>query len=77
MATRYIGMTQSGPQLNHVNVIGAASGGTLAGSQVIQVVFDDTEFAATAEGRQRFLSALEIIHDAIEAGRFWPVTTAT
>lgn len=77
MATRYIGMTAEYPQVNHGNVIGAASGGTLAGSQVVQVVFDDTVFTSSQEGKQRLLAAIEIIEQMIETGKFWPVTSST
>ncbi len=77
MATRYMGMTQTGPQLNRGNVIGAASGGTLAGAQVVQVVFDDSVFDGTLEGKQRLLAALEVIEQAIETARVWPLTSSS
>lgn len=78
MATRYIGMTSAaGPSLNRGNVIGAASGGTLAGAQNVQVVFDDAVFDSTLEGKQRLLAALDIIEQAIETARVWPITSST
>ena len=78
MATRYIGMTVSdGPQLVGGDVIGAASGGTLAGSQVVQVVFDDDVYTSAQEGKQQLLSALAIIVKRIETAKNWPVTTGT
>ena len=77
MATRYIGMTQTGPQLNRGNAIGAASGGTLAGSQKVQVVFDDATFDSTPEGKQRLIAALEVIEEAIETARVWPITSSS
>lgn len=77
MATRYIGMTATGPQLNRGNVIGAASGGTLAGSQNVQIVFDDTVFDSTLEGKQRLLAAIEVIEQALETARVWPITSSS
>lgn len=77
MATRYIGMTATGPQLNRGNVIGAASGGTLAGSQVVQVVFDDTVFGSTLEGKQRLIAALEVIEETIRTAKAWPISSSS
>lgn len=79
MATRYAGIlaTEASPQLNRGEVVFAASGGTLAGSQSVQVVFDDAVYGSTLEGKQRLLAALEIIEQAIETARVWPVTTSS
>lgn len=77
MATRYAGITGTAGQLNRGNVVFAASGGTLAGAQTVQVVFDDTVFTSTQEGKQRLLAALDLIEHAIETARVWPVTTAS
>lgn len=77
MATRYIGMTAEGPQVNRGNAIGAASGGTLAGSQVVQVVFDDAIFTSGQEGKQRLLAALKVIEQAIESARVWPIASTS
>lgn len=77
MATRYIGMTATGPQVNRGNVIGASSGGTLAGSQKVQLVFDDTVFDSTAEGKQRLLAALEVIEQVIETAKTWPIDSTS
>lgn len=76
MATRYIGMVETDAQFAAGDVIGAASGGTLAGSQVVQVVFDDTVFGSSQEGKQRLLAALEVIQSRLEAARVWPVTNS-
>lgn len=77
MATRYIGMTAVYPQINRGNVIGAASGGTLAGSQKVQLVFDDSVFDGTLEGKQRLLAALEVIEQVIETAKAWPISSSS
>jgi len=77
MATRYIGMVQTDAQFIGGDVIGAASGGTLAGSQVVQVVFDDSVFGSSQEGKQRLLAALEVIQSRLEAAKAWPVTSGS
>lgn len=77
MATRYIGMTQVYPQMGRSVVIGAASGGTLAGSQKVQVVFDDSVFDSTPEGKQRLLAALEAIEAGIETAKEWPISSSS
>lgn len=77
MATRYIGMTATGPQISSGNVIGAASGGTLAGSQKVQVVFDDSVFGSTPEGKQRLLAAIEVIEQKIETAKTWPIDSTS
>lgn len=79
MATRYAGIlaTEASPQLNRGEVVFAASGGTLAGSQSVQIVFDDAVYGSSAEGKQRLLAAIEIIEQAIETARVWPVTTSS
>ena len=78
MAVRYVGMTAVNPQAGRPQIIGAASGGTLAGSQVVQVVFDDSVFATgnSADGKQRLITALEAIIDAINCARSWPIDTS-
>lgn len=76
MATRYIG-TASEIIANAADVVGAASGGTLAGSQIVQVVFDDTKFGATQEGKQKLVSALEMIVQRIQSARTYPITSAS
>ena len=77
MATRYIGTADVYPQVKGGDVVGAATGGTLAGSQVVQVVFDDSVFAATPEGKQRLLAALEVIADRIEIAKSWPIDSTS
>jgi len=77
MATRYIGMTETDGQLVGGDVIGAASGGTLAGSQKVQVVFDDSVFGSSQEGKQRLLNALKVIEARIEASKVWPLTSSS
>ena len=77
MATRYMGMTTTGPQLLGSDVIGAASGGTLAGSQNVQVVFDDAVFDSTQEGKQRLLAAMDIIKKRVEVAKSWPIDSSS
>lgn len=77
MATRYIGSAATGPQFKNDDVVGAASGGTLAGSQKVQVVFDDSVFGSSLEGKQRLLNALKHIEARIEAAKIWPITSSS
>jgi hypothetical protein len=78
MATRYMGITVTdGPQLVGGDVIGAASGGTLAGSQNAQVVFDDAVYDSTYEGKQRLLNALALITARIKSAKVWPITSSS
>lgn len=80
MATRYIGQvaTAAGvqPQAGRLNIVAAASGGTLAGSQVAQLVFDDTVFVGQ-EGKQRLCDLLESIVSTIQCARSWPIDTTS
>ena len=76
MATRYIGMTAVFPQVEGDAVIGAATGGTLAGSQYVQVVFDDSIFTGQ-EGKQRLLAALQVISDRIASAKVWPIASTS
>jgi hypothetical protein len=62
---------------NRANIVGAASGGTLTGSQSVQVVFDDTVFTSAQEGKQRLMAALESICNDIETARTWPIDSTT
>ena len=77
MATRYMGMTTTGPQVLGSDVIGAASGGTLAGSQNVQVVFDDAVFDSTQEGKQKVLAAMDIIKKRVEVAKSWPISSSS
>ena len=80
MAVRYIGLPTSGnagPKAIRGTVVGAASGGTLTGSQDVQIVFDDSVYGSTQEGKQRLLAEIEVIVSCIEAGRVWPITSST
>lgn len=77
MATRYIGSTGESPLVQGSLVIGAASGGTLAGSQKVQVVFDDTIFGSAQEGKQRLIAAVEVILERIKSAREWPISSAS
>ncbi len=78
MATRYIGVAANdGPQVIGSDVVGAASGGTLAGSQKIQVVFDDSVFGSSLEGKQRLLAQLDIIRNEIAIAKEWPISSSS
>lgn len=78
MATRYMGITVTdGPQVVGGDVIGAASGGTLAGSQNLQVVFDDTVYDGTLEGKQRLLAGLKLIEARIQSAKVWPIASTS
>lgn len=81
MATRYIGYATDAAgvqkQAGRFNVVGAASGGTLAGSQTLQVVFDDAEFTSSQESKQRLLDGLQSITNAIECARSWPIDSTS
>jgi hypothetical protein len=77
MATRYIGTASEHPQVRS-DIVGAASGGTLAGSQYLQLVWDDSVYGNTLEGKQRLRAALEMIKRRIETFKVWPIdSTAT
>lgn len=76
-ATRYIGIVNVNPQVEGDLVVGASSGGTLAGTQVVQVVFNDGTFASTPEGKQRLLAAIEVIMDRIASAKTWPIDSTS
>jgi hypothetical protein len=77
VATRYIGSTQGNPQVAGNSVVGAASGGTLAGGQVVQVVFDDTVYTSAQESKQRLLAAVEVIRQRIASAKTWPIDVSS
>lgn len=78
MAVRYVGQVTPAAgvqvQAGRLNIVAAAAGGTLTGSQVAQLVFDDTVFVGQ-EGKQRLLALLETITSVIETARAWPIDT--
>lgn len=74
MATRYAGIPAANKiQAGKAGIVFAASGGTLAGSQSVQVVFDDSVFTSAPEGKQRLVAAIQAIKHAIQTARVWPV----
>ncbi len=78
MAIRYFGIAASdGVQVVGSDVVGAASGGTLTGSQNVQIVYDDAVYESTPEGKQRLLAAIKLIEDRISTARVWPITSAS
>jgi len=77
MATRFLGIAATdGIQLVGSDVVGAASGGTLDASNVVQVNFDDTVFTGQ-EGKQRLLAALDLIVKRIGSAKVWPITSSS
>ena len=78
MATRYFGIPAANQiQMQGNLVVGASSGGTLAGTQSVQVVFDDTVCDSTPEGKQRLMNAVQIIYDRINAAKSWPIDSTS
>jgi len=77
MATRYFGSTAENPQILTNSIVGASSGGTLAGGQVVQLVFDDTKFTSTIEGKQRLLAAVQMIEARLETAKSWPIDSSS
>jgi hypothetical protein len=72
MATRYFGTTVVAPNKRN-DFVGASSGGTLAGSQYLQLVWDDSIFGSTPEGKQRLLAALKQLEDRLQTSSIWPI----
>ena len=77
MAVRYYGLTDGLIAVGRSKGVGAAAGGTLTGGQVVQIVFDDTVFDTTLEGKQRLIAALEVIEDDIQLARTWPIDSTS
>lgn len=76
MAVRYLGTTSTFPQAGRTtDIVGAPSGGTLAGGQKAQIVFDDAVYDATNEGKQRLIGQVRTILAVLENARSWPVDT--
>lgn len=77
MATRGVGITAAaGVELVNNNVVGFASGGTLQGTNIVELDWDDTVFVGQ-EGKQRLLAAIEQIEARIAMTTVWPVTSAS
>jgi hypothetical protein len=78
MAVRYLGIPSANlVQLQGSSVVGASSGGTLAGAQGVQLVFDDTIFDATVEGKQRLIAAMQIIEARLMSARSYPIDSTS
>lgn len=80
MAIRFIGIPtsgNSGPKAIRGNIVGAASGGTLSGSQDAQIVFDDAVYGSSQEAKQRLIAQMTEILECIKSGRVWPITAST
>lgn len=76
MATRYFGTASAHPQNNN-DMVGASSGGTLAGSQKLQLVWDDTVYGNDMEAKQRLLAALELLEQRIQTAKTWPIDSTS
>ena len=77
MAVRYMGIAATdGIQVVNSDVVGAATGGTLDDSNVVQINFDDTVFTGQ-EGKQRLLAAIELIEHRIATTVAWPITSSS
>ena len=73
----YIGMTAANPQVIRSDVVAAGTGGTLAGGQVVQVVFSNDVFTGTAESKQRLAAAIRFILERLETTTVFPLTSAS
>jgi hypothetical protein len=76
MSTVYIGSTKNNPRLASTDIVGAASGGTLSGGQVIQIVYDDASFPATPLGKEMLMSAVQQLYNRLQALKAWPLTSS-
>lgn len=78
MAVRFIGSTVTKPQTN-ADFIGAASGGTLAGGQVVQLVWDDvaSKFDSTQLGKDLLCAYLVWLTDRIQGAKSWPIDSTS
>jgi len=77
MASRYVFSASTRPS-NPNDFTGAASGGTITGaSGTIELVFDDTVFGTTLEGKQRLVAALDAMKDRIQSAKLWPITSSS
>jgi hypothetical protein len=65
-----------GIQLVSSDVVGAASGGTLDASNVVQINFDDTVFVGQ-EGKQRLMAALDLIKARVASAHAWPIVATS
>ncbi len=78
MATRYMGFPSANLiQLQGSSVVGASSGGTLSGTQGVQLVWDDTVFDSTPEGKQRLIAAWTVIGDRLNSAHSWPIDSTS
>lgn len=76
MATRYIGSTSQQPR-GFGDIVGAAAGGTLAGGQTVQVVFDDTVYTSSQEGKERLVDAVTVILNKIKQAKTYPIDSTS
>jgi hypothetical protein len=78
IATRYIGSTSTQPRGGGAaDIVGASSGGTLAGSQKVQLVWDDSVFGSTIEGKQRLIAAVDAILAKLQTAKVWPIDSTS
>lgn len=77
MASRYMFSADEAPAQPY-DWTGAASGGTITGaSGTIEIVFDDTVFTSTQEGKQRLVAALDSLKAKIQSAKAWPITSSS
>ncbi len=78
MASRYIFSADARPGAGPYDWTGAASGGTITGSSgTVELVFDDTVFGSTWEGKQRLVAAIDSLKKKVEAAKVWPITSSS
>jgi len=65
-----------GIQIVNSDVVGDDAGGTLDSSNVVQLNYDDTVFVGQL-GKQRLLTAIDLIRVRIATARVWPTTSAS
>lgn len=77
MAVRLLGIAATdGIQFVNSDLVGAASGGTLDASNVVQLNFDDSVFTGQ-EGKQRLIAALDFIRARVATTKTWPISTTS
>lgn len=77
MASRYVFSASARPS-NPADFTGAATGGTITGaSGTVELVFDDTVYGSSTEGKQRLIAALDAMKAKIQSAKEWPITSSS
>jgi len=77
MASRYMFSASERPS-NPNDFTGAATGGTITGSSgTVELVFDDTVYGSTNEGKMRLIAALDALKAKIQSAKVWPITSSS